>query len=471
MDWSDQEFDSIELGDKRLNKRVQRVCQMLYEQPEESINEACGGWQDTKAAYRLFDNEKVDPKKLLSSHREKTLNRMKDHKTVLAIQDTTFFNYDNHESKSDLGLIHSNKLPIKGILAHNTLITTPDGMPLGLFDQKIYARKNNKKKHSPSYAKIKTKESYRWLESIETLSQHQLDNQKCIVVADREGDIFELMQGCINKNLEFIIRSTHNRVVGEKKKRWGTEKNANEYLLDYVAKQESQAQIEIEVRDQKTKRKRVANLDMRFCEVVFPAPWRLDHSVDGPSQKNKTRAKNSRPKVNSYIVEVKELKPPKGSHRVHWRLITSMQVSSVKQAKEIIEFYKTRWTIEIYHRVLKSGCKVEDCRLKTFKRLQRYLTLQSIIAWRLLWMTRISRHTPKVSCEKLFSQEEWQALYRIANKTKRLPKTPPTIRETIRWLAQLGGFLSRTSDGEPGITVIWRGWEALNTFLNLRTYG
>lgn len=470
MDWSAQEFADIKLGDQRLNQRIKRVSQMLYEKPEASINEACDSWSETKAAYRLFDNKKLEPEKILNSHRKRTLQRMREYKTILAIQDTTFFNYHTHESKTGLGIIHSNQRPIRGVLAHNTLVTTADGLPLGLFDQKIYARKN-KKKRTLHYAKIETKESYRWIESIQTLNQHKPKKQKCIIVADREADIFELMQECRTLDLEFIFRSTHDRVVGEKKKRWGVEQNANEYLLDFVEKQEVLKKIEIEIEDRKTQKKRIAQLDLRFAPVSLPAPWRLDYAIDGPSAKNKDRPKGSKPRVEAYVVEVKEANPPKNSQKIHWRLLTSLPVQTIQEAQQVIEFYKVRWTIEIYHRVLKSGCQVEACRLESFERLQRCITLYSVIAWRLFWMTKMNQKEPQAACTKIFSHEEWQALYRISKKTKQLPENPPTIRQTIRWMAQLGGFLARTRDGEPGITTTWRGWQALNTFLNLKTYG
>lgn len=470
MDWSNEEFAGIEFGDKRLNERIKRTSQMLYEKPIASINEACGGWIDTKAAYRLFDNNKVKADKIIDALRQATLKRMKDHKTVLAIQDTTFFNYDSHESKTGLGIIHSNKVPVQGILAHNTLITTVDGLLLGLFDQKIYARKI-KKKRSPHYSKIKNKVSYRWLESIQTLRTHISENQSCIVIGDREADIFELMDGCQGLAFVFIFRSTHDRVVGERQRRWGAEQNANEYLIEFIEKKEIKTQIEIEIDDHKTQKKRIAKLDLRFAPVTFPAPWRLDYNVDGPSQKNQDRPTGSRLKVNLFVVEVKEENAPKGSQKIHWRLLTSIPVDTISSAKKVIELYQLRWTIEIYHRVLKSGCQVEQCRLETFARLERCLTLYSVIAWRLLWMTKMNQKEPNEKCTKIFSPEEWHALYRISNKTKSLPKQIPSIRQSIRWMAQLGGFLARKSDGEPGITTVWRGWQSLNNFLHHSTYG
>src|SRR5688572_27628224 len=140
----------------------------------------------------------------------------------------------------------------------------------------------------------------------------------------------------------------------------------------------------------------------------------------------------------------------------------NIAVNNFKSAVERIEWYCQRWAIELYHKVLKSGCRVEDCLLETATRLKRYLALMCVVAWRLFWLTHINRQNPDASCRTILAEHEWQALYCRINKTTELPKKPPTVGQAVRWIAQLGGFLGRKSDGEPGITVIWRGWQRLN---------
>lgn len=129
---------------------------------------------------------------------------------------------------------------------------------------------------------------------------------------------------------------------------------------------------------------------------------------------------------------------------------------------EKINWYKMRWQIEIYHKILKSGCKVEDCRLEDTSRLIPYLTVMSVVAWRLHWMTYINRIVPEQPCGLVFEAHEWKALYIKINKTRDLPAVEPTVNQAIRWMAQLGGFLNRKKDGEPGIVAIWRGWQRLH---------
>lgn len=138
-----------------------------------------------------------------------------------------------------------------------------------------------------------------------------------------------------------------------------------------------------------------------------------------------------------------------------------MQVSDFTDAVERISWYRLRWHIEVYFKVLKSGMKIETARLQTKDRLERYIALLSVIAWRLYWLTHINRHAPDTDCTSVLTETEWQALYGITHKTLTLPEKTPTVSEVVVWIAKLGGFLARKSDGYPGVTVIWRGWKRL----------
>ena len=158
---------------------------------------------------------------------------------------------------------------------------------------------------------------------------------------------------------------------------------------------------------------------------------------------------------------MKEVQAPAGVESVEWMLLTNVGVRSLEDAIERVSWYRKRMEIEAYHKVLKSGCAVEDCRLGKSERLKPYLTLCSIIAWRLFWMTKINREQPDALCTAVLAEHEWKALYCIIHRTTKLPEKLPTVKEAIRWIGQLGGFLGRKGDKEPGITVIWRGWQRL----------
>ena len=161
------------------------------------------------------------------------------------------------------------------------------------------------------------------------------------------------------------------------------------------------------------------------------------------------------------MVLAEEVDPPAGETAVRWLLLTTMPVSSVEAAVQVVLWYSLRWLIERYHYVLKSGCRIEELQLETMQRLERALATYCIVAWRLLWLTYEARQAPDASCEVLLHKDEWQALYATIHQTPTPPEQPPTLHEAVSWIARLGGFLGRTSDGEPGVQVIWRGWRRL----------
>lgn len=146
-------------------------------------------------------------------------------------------------------------------------------------------------------------------------------------------------------------------------------------------------------------------------------------------------------------------------------LITNLSIVNLDNALEKIKWYCLRWRIEVFHKILKSGLRVEYCRLSTAKRLIRYLALMSIIAWRIFWITLVSRVAPNVSCLVFLENIEWKILFRKLNPSKEIPKKIPTIKDVVIWIARLGGFLARKSDRDPGITHIWRGLKEFENIL------
>ncbi len=197
-----------------------------------------------------------------------------------------------------------------------------------------------------------------------------------------------------------------------------------------------------------TRPEREATVSVRFVAVTLRPPW---------------RPKGLKlPVIRLNAILVREEQPPADIEEpIEWLLLTNTRVRTFDQAQEVIGWYCCRWQIEVFHKVLKSGCRVEDCRLQTADRLHSFVALMSVIAWRLHWMTYLNRCQPDWPCTAVLTDIEWEALYMRIHKTKRLPDEVPTVREAVRWIARLGGFLGRKSDGEPGVTVIWRGWQRL----------
>lgn len=444
ISWATQEFSKIGLKDKRLNQRCQKLASMLEQQSTEPINQACEDWADTKAAYRFFDNSKVSPEKILAPHYQRTVKRMKPHALVLAVQDTTFFNYTHHPQTAGLGEIGTKQQNQRGFGMHSTLAVTPQGLPLGLLTQQFFERPIGEASHTASEVQklpIEEKESYRWIEAFRQVIALTPEEVQVVTVCDREADFYEMFVTAKEKHADLLVRANTDRRLDEEAK----------YLWAKVESQGKAGDLTVDIVGNDKRRARQTIVSVRFCTVTLRPPWR-------PQQKKL-------PSITLTAVLVREDDPPADLQEpIEWLLLTNTTVKDFSQATQVIEWYCCRWQIEVFHKIIKSGCRVEDCRLQTAARLQNYIALMSVVAWRLQWLTYINRTNPQSPCTIVLTVIEWQALYMRIHKTSVLPKSPPSTHQAIRWIAQLGGFLGRKSDGEPGIVVIWRGWQRLQDF-------
>ena len=439
--WATEEFSRVGLNDRRLNRRCQKMAEAMEQQPTEPINQACEDWADTKAAYRFFDNPKVAADKILAPHCRRTVKRMKSHALVLAVQDTTFLNYTHHPQTAGLGEIGTKQQQQRGFGMHSTLAVTPQGMPLGLLAQQFFERPIGEAAHIGSelqYLPIEEKESYRWVEAFQQTIALKPEGVQVVTVCDREGDFYEMFVMAQERRADLLVRASADRRLDEEAKSlWvkaESQRQAGELTIEMVGNNERKA--------------RRAMVSVRFCAVTLRPPWR--------PQKMKL------PPVTLTAILVREEHPPADlQDPIEWLLLTNTLVEDFRQAVQVIGWYCCRWQIEVFHKIIKSGCRVEDCRLQTATRLQNYIALMSVVAWRLQWLTYINRTNPQAPCTAVLTVVEWQALYMRIHKTTTLPPSPPSTRQAIRWIAQLGGFLGRKSDGEPGIVVIWRGWQRL----------
>lgn len=443
--WSSEEFAGIELGDTRLDKRFLSVSADLSSQPQAPINQACKDWASTKAAYRFFENEKVQSEMILCPHRQQTRERMLGYSRVLAVQDTALLNYTHHPMTAGLGPIGTSEQALQGLVMHSTLIHSLQGVPLGLATQEIWAREELVVEDEPPPQKkkqqrpIEEKESFKWIKALRGTVALAPPGVEVVSVCDREADVYEFFQEAEKLETKLLVRSTYDRLlVGEGK-------------LRSVMKTEAVAgHISVQVPAQKDQPARKALAEVRFRSVTLRPPYRL-----------KKFGVEFSP-IELDVVWIHEINPPASvKEPLDWMLFTTVPVKSFADAFERICWYKVRWNIEVWHKVLKSGCTVEDCRLETGEKLIRYLTLMSVIAWRLFWMVQMNRQHPEAPCTVVLTEHEWKALYAAIHRKTQFPEILPTVGQVIRWMAQLGGFLGRKRDGEPGVTVLWRGWQRL----------
>ena len=428
MGWANTEFETIDLGDERRNKRAIRLVERLSAQPMASVPQACGDWADTMAAYRFFDNEAVDWRAILGAHTDCAKTRMADHEVVLCIQDTTELDFNGQEA-SGLGPLSYEAQ--RGMYAHPTYAVSTSRVPLGVLDAWMWAREAKDKDGS----RPGVKESVRWVEGYERLAEMaaELPGTRLVYLADREADIMDLMRraGALGTPVDWLLRSKHNRTLSGGDKLWSS-----------VVQSEPLGEIRFVMASRKGQRAR----------EVLQQVWA--QTLELPDGKGRF--------VQASCIVAREMEPAAGDKPVEWRLLTNLPVHSLEQAARMIDWYRSRWEIEMFFHVLKNGCRIEALQLGSIEKIERALVLYMVVAWRIARLMRLGRSCPDLDAQLMFEPDEWKAAF-ILNQ-KRPPDTPPTLNEVVRLVARLGGFLARTGDGEPGVKTIWLGMQRILDF-------
>jgi hypothetical protein len=448
-DWAEQELGSVRLYDPRLRRRLFRIAGDFYQRSQGNIPEACGSRAATMAAYRFFDNEKVSREVVLGAHREATVQRIREHRVVLAPNDTTYLNYSAHPLTEGLGPLNNQEDHLVGLLLHNTLAFTPEGTPLGVLDAQCWARdkhtvgKSRQRKQLP----IEQKESMKWLRSYRVVAevQRQCPQTRLVSLGDAESDIYELFREVARTEPapHLLVRACRGR----------QRKVNEEELWAFMARQEVAGMLKLHLPRREDRKARDAEVELRFAAVSLSPP--KDYGSQEP--------------LGLWAVYVVEPEAPEGREPVEWLLLSTVPVGGFEDALERVEWYSARWGIEVYHRTLKSGCRIKDRQFGTADRLESCLAVDMIVAWRIYHLTMLGRETPDVPCTVFFKDVEWKALWCYKYKTQTPPDKPPTMRQATLMLASLGGHLGRKSDGFPGAQSLWRGLQRLDTAVEMYT--
>ena len=437
IDWVDEEFKFAKLPNLSRKKRLLSLTRSFYGHPTESIPGACGGpnaRSEVKGAYRFFEDKRIQMETLLESHYKKTVQRSEKYPVVLAVQDSSSLNYKTHLSTKGLGCL-SNEKGSMGLMLHDTLAFTPDGIPLGLLDAQVWSRapEEHGKKKNRSKKSIEEKESYKWLKSfqaVETLTE-QADNT-WVSVGDREADIYGLFELAKTSRTHLLVRSIQNRITKEELNLW-----------DLLEQETPLGEMVVQIPKSNKREAREATLEIRVKKVDIIKPQR------------------SKGNVELWGLLVSERNAPSGEEPLCWKLLTTLEVNTFEQAREKVEWYTVRWGIEVFHRTLKSGCKVEDRQLGDAEKIKRCLAIDLVVAWRIYYLTMQGRKTPDVSCDAFLEEAEWKTLAYYKNDRPVLETRPPTLWEAILLIASLGGFVGGKGKN-PGAQVLWRGLKRLH---------
>jgi len=438
----EKELENSNFYDLRIKKRLLNLITSLSGNVGSSIPFACQDWANTKGAYRFLSNENFTEAEILQGHFESTASRI-NHSSgpLLILHDTTEITF-NRKSPREIGYTrkcanrkglfgHDIERAMCGILMHSSLAITPEGVPLGLTANKFWSRdkfKNSKALYRGTNATripIEEKESYRWLDGI-SMSHKDINSPKNLVhIGDRESDIFEFFNRAIQERSNFLVRVKVDR------------RSDKDTIFTNISKSKIIGTYNLHFKDRKGNDINTM-LDVRAESMIVRPPF-------GPKSK-------IYPDLNLTIITARERRQPKGRERIEWKLMTNLIVQNLEDAVEKLKWYSLRWKIEVFFKILKSGCKITDSKLRTAESLSKMISINCLIAWRIFWMTMIIRESTSITPMIGISETEKIILDKLKPDTE-----PPTLAKYFLKIAKLGGYLARSSDPPPGNTVMWRG--------------
>ena len=420
-----------------FKKRLVQVATAITANPQHSLPKACDDWADLKGAYRFLSNARVEPDAIQEPHRRQTRARCAEHPVVLCLQDTSELDFTRHKKVRDLGPIGDGRG--RGLSQHTALAVTPDRQVLGVLHQQWTKRIEVPEGETRAERLARPKKSDVWPNAV-IAARTPPPGTRMIHVCDREGDSFETMQACEDHGVGFLIRAQHNRHVNS-----GTDK-----LWPFLAKQPVIARRKIELPAQHRRRARTAKLAVRCTKVTLEAP-KGDPRFTTPRE--------------VWAVYVTEEGPPKDVEPLEWMLLTSEPTETAEEAWLRVDWYTVRWLIEEFHKVEKSGCRLEASQLDDAADIKRLAAVIAVTAVRLLMLRNLAHRatngsSPGQDPAVLQRAVPWLWIFVVARANKKNPLDPKQLTPREFWLriARQGGYIGRRHDGRPGWSTIWKGW-------------
>jgi hypothetical protein len=450
--WVDREIEACQFADLRLGRRFRSLLEQIGDAVGGSVPMACRDWANTKAAYRFFANERVNEADILGGHFQATHDRFAaSDGPILVLHDTTEFTFQRN-STEPIGITYSinsgrdkagrvRAHTVCGILMHSSLAVTTEGLPLGLSAVKFWNRKKFKgtaalkRKVNPTRVPIEKKESVRWLENLKQSTELLGEPGRCIHIGDRESDIYELF--CVGQEIgtHFLIRTCVDRLAGD----------GDHTVSTDMAMAKVRCRYRIEVQDANGTPQTV-ELEIKYERLQLRPP---------------IGKQNRYPPLELTVLHAQERGKPKNRKPIDWKLITDLPVRTLSDAIEKLRWYALRWKIEVFHKIVKSGCKAEDRRLRTAERLVNLIAIFCIVSWRIFWMTMLNRSDPNAHPSRALTNIEMRLLDHLV-PDKNEPPNRRSISRYIIKIARLGGYLARANDPAPGNIVMWRGLSRLS---------
>jgi len=437
------EFRRSDFGDKRLSDRLKKIAVDLGSAPSKSIPEASGDWASTKAVYRFTDNPKVNRMEILSSHQEEIKSRLDGSSLdeILCVSDTTHLTYPSPLSIEGLGDIGDSKTDVGGVLVHSTIGIDPNsGRTIGVLDQQVLIQDQSQEptatydtngKEEPTELR---NEQEKWIRGAKRADEVPPEDIRAIHVMDRGADDFDHFLDLKEKDVGYVIRANQNRSIK-------TTSGEKDHLLDWSKEMPEIGQTKIQIQQKKGRKARTADLSVQTgsCELLPPNDSDRTETVD----------------INLVrIVEIRE-----DDDAMEWVLVTTEPVEDLDDALEVMEYYQLRWRIEEWHKVLKTGCKIEELKHEKWERIEVLLGIYSVIAWKVMELRDMARGNSEHDISHILTETQMRVL------EKKYPELKEKQgKEYAIAVAKLGGYLDKSSDPPPGWTVIWRGFKKVKSW-------
>lgn len=510
------EFETVTFGDKRIDKRAKKILRDIYFHVGSGLSGSCQGADEIKAGYRYFDNPKVTMQKILAPHSQTTLERIREQKIVALSQDTTDADMKHMHVVADLGVLNDTDRP--GCSLHPVIAFTPDQLCLGVVHNEVMIRNPNDlgKKPNKNTRAFEDKETYRWLVGYQVACEvaNKCPDTLCVSIGDREYDIYEVFVEAAKpeSKAELIARARHNREVlaseigpNQEKHRVLIEENnqlerqnkeltaANRRILKNtrLADLTEQRKTELDnnklliLQNKKKSKENIAVIDeddkftkslmfqMKKAKIIGQVEFTL---AEGRGRKSRLVKQNIRtatltlpppagkknlPSISINAVFLEEIDTPDGASPICWLLLTTLPVDSLDAATLVVKLYLSRWGVELFFKVLKSGCKIEKLRFQQAHRLLPCIAMYMIVAWRVMYATYLGRECPDAPCSLLFDEDEWHSVFAVVKQSSP-PAAPPSLGDFTKMVATLGGYRGRKGDKPPGIKVMWTGIQAMH---------
>jgi hypothetical protein len=446
--WAEQQFGNCRLGDSRRTKRLVTMAAQFAQRPDGSTPDQTENWADLKATYRFFDNNNVSHRAILKPHFAWTCDLMATQGgTVLLVSDTTEVDFGHKREAT--GLSPTGNGSGRGFFLHTSLaVDRGTGQALGMVAQELFHRKKAPAKETPTQRLTRARESEVWGRVVDSVGSAP-EGTVYRHVFDRGADNYEVFCHLVHQECEWVVRAAQTHRVVE------TRDGRRLQLSELLAEQEVRGTRTVQVKAQPNQSARSAKMEMRYVRIVMPRPRNVSPWVK----------ENGASQIAMSAVQLLEPDPPKGCQALNWILLNSDPVKSPSQARRVIEDYEKRPVVEELHKAAKTGCRMEDRQYRTSARLERVTAVQCVIAVRLLQLRAHARLTPERPAIEIVPEQWVRVINGVRHGGKRQDSAGMTVRDFYRALAQLGGFVGRKSDGEPGWITLWRGFEKLQLIL------